>query len=128
MTRILEHQIVGYHRPPLTLNQRLHWAVKDRIRRDLHRTAQLQLIGPVRAARRSGVALPLTVTLEWRVTDRRRRDNDNISPTLKVCADVLCGLLDIDDGWMSVTTATRIRMSDRAGLWLLVDDAKEATV
>jgi hypothetical protein len=26
-----------------------------------------------------------------------------------------------------VTTATRIRMSDRAGLWLLVDDAKEAT-
>lgn len=73
-------------RPPLTANQRLHHFAKARITRDLREaTASL--------ARHAGIP-PLgrcEVSLTWYVKDRRRRDADNIVPTLKAMCD---GLVD----------------------------------
>lgn len=126
MTRILDLPIVGYPRPPLTLNQRHHWAAASRLRKQLAADLAMQLRAALRGLGARGVTPvpPLTITLEWVVPDRRRRDNDNITPTVKVAADVLCGLLGIDDSWMLVTTATRIRQGERFETRLIVDDAR----
>ena len=80
--------------PPLSANQRLHWAAQHRIR------AQLQ----------SDVALLLryhkvpamdhaAVWLEWVPSVKRRRDHGNESPTVKAIVDqiVRSGLLEDDD-------------------------------
>jgi len=69
-------------RPPLTSNQRFHWRKKASITADLrlqvHRLLMLANVPPMRKAQ---------IELVWVVKDRRRRDVDNVVPTLKVCAD-----------------------------------------
>ncbi|PRQ10612.1 hypothetical protein C1Y63_10480 [Corynebacterium sp. 13CS0277] len=74
-------------RPPLTLNQRLHWAKKAQLTKGVRgnaywRAAHHQLPKGVGYAR---------VQLHYRPRDRRRRDTDNLVPTLKALAD---GLVD----------------------------------
>lgn len=70
--------------PPLSSNQRLHWARKADLTRTVRETTRLlgRGITPQRH---------VTVGLVWVVGDRRRRDADNVVPTLKACAD---GLVD----------------------------------
>lgn len=71
--------------PPLSMNDRMHWATKARItagiRRDTHMLAD-------------DSQLPrgldhVTVALHYRPRDRRRRDADNLVPILKACCDGL---------------------------------------
>ncbi|WP_336630010.1 MULTISPECIES: hypothetical protein [unclassified Microbacterium] len=74
-----------WERPPLNANQRLHWAAKaqkTRMVRDAARIAARTLLPS---------ASHITVQLVWVVTDRRRRDSDNIYPTFKAMCD---GLVD----------------------------------
>lgn len=74
-----------WERPPLNANQRLHWAAKATKTREI-RSAAMWAAHAIRP-RPSRV----TVQLVWVVTDRRRRDSDNIYPTFKAMCD---GLVD----------------------------------
>lgn len=71
-------------RPPLNANQRLHWAAKSKL------TAQVRGATQVKA-HRIGADDHIIVQLTWVVTDKRRRDSDNIYPTFKAMCD---GLVD----------------------------------
>lgn len=74
-------------RPPLNMNDRKHWAVAAKMKRDLRQRANL-------AARVAGLPKDcgaVTVQLVYRPRDRRRRDPSNMMPTQK---SVLDGLVD----------------------------------
>lgn len=75
-----------HERPPLNLNQRLHWAAKHKLTQSLRSTAYI-------LAKGAGIPLMgrVKVTLVWDVPDNRRRDEDNPVPTLKALCD---GLVD----------------------------------
>lgn len=77
---------LNYPRPPLTANQRLHWRKKADLTRQLRETVAW-LARPIPFLHR------IDVTLTWVVNDRRRRDVDNVVPTLKAICD---GLVDVD--------------------------------
>lgn len=109
---------LSFTRPPLTLNQRSHWAVKAR------RTAQIvdEVIVRCRAAKLPALTYA-TVTLHYSPPDNRRRDVDNLVPTSKACLDgiVRAGALTDDspeyvDHRMPVIHAP----SKPARLWLEV--------
>lgn len=72
--------------PPLTLNQRMHWAVKARL------TKEVRLIAKVKARGIPDIER-CSVELVWFVTDKRRRDADNPVLTLKALCD---GLVDAE--------------------------------
>lgn len=74
-----------WERPPLNANQRLHWAKKASLTRTVRDLAFLY------ARRLPKPQAHITVQLVWVVTDRRRRDSDNIYPTFKAMCD---GLVD----------------------------------
>lgn len=65
-------------RPPLSANQRHHWAVRQQLTRDI-RTTTAWLAKQARIP----AAEHITVTLVWAPGDLRRRDADNAVPTLK---------------------------------------------
>lgn len=71
-------------RPPLNANQRLHWAQKSKLTRDIRNMTAIRAFHMDAAER-------ITVQLTWVVTDKRRRDSDNIYPTFKAMCD---GLVD----------------------------------
>lgn len=88
------------------------------------KTAKEQARWAIRAARLPKLA-GANITLCLRVGDMRRRDADNLAPTLKVCQDalVLEGVLP-DDSWVCVPSATcRILppASEPAAMWLAVE-------
>ena len=70
--------------PPLTANQRLHWRKRAHLTKQV-RGATLDLTQQFPAMRR------IQVELTWWVNDNRRRDADNVVPTLKAICD---GLVD----------------------------------
>jgi hypothetical protein len=66
----------------LTANQRLHWAVRNRV------TGQLQGHAWQAASRARVPRLVRAVIVgEYQPPDRRRRDGENWAPTLKACID-----------------------------------------
>jgi Holliday junction resolvase RusA-like endonuclease len=71
-------------RPPLTANQRLHHLRRAEITRNTRRATSW-------LARHIPNLGRCEVTLTWTVTDHRRRDSDNLVPTLKAICD---GLVD----------------------------------
>lgn len=70
--------------PPLTANQRMHWRQKAAVTKTVRTTTSL-------LANRFPALARCEVTLTWYVNDRRRRDADNLFPTLKAACD---GLVD----------------------------------
>lgn len=106
-----------YDRPPLSLNQRQHWAVTHRI------TQELKLVAKVKA-RHIPELDKCSVELVWFVTDRRRRDVDNPVPTLKALCD---GLVDAeivpdDTPEYMAKLPVRIEHGKKKGLQLIVKD------
>ncbi|GAA4774392.1 RusA family crossover junction endodeoxyribonuclease [Microbacterium gilvum] len=75
--------VFGWKRPPLTANQRLHWAERAQLTR-MVRTAAM-MTAPLETFEK------VAVKLTWVVKDNRRRDADNIYPTFKALCD---GLVD----------------------------------
>lgn len=73
-----------YARPPLTMNQRIHWRTRAKLTKDIRQATAL-------LARRIPDLGRCEVGLTWFVTDRRVRDADNLVPTLKAMCD---GLVD----------------------------------
>lgn len=80
--------------PPLSANQRMHWAPKARTVQEVRRTtwALARNTKPPRADR-------LVITLHYRPKDRRRRDAHNLYPMVKACVDGLvdAGVVPDDD-------------------------------
>lgn len=73
-------------KPPLTLNQRLHWQEKARRTKHVRDSVGWQAM-----AMRLGHHQHITVQLHYNTGDRRRRDADNLTATQKPCFD---GLVD----------------------------------
>ena len=108
-----------WKRPPLSLNDREHWAPRAKKVKEVRATTAL-------LARQAGIPRLETarVRLVWLVSDRRRRDRENIVATLKPAVD---GLVDAgvveDDAWWIVTESTcAIALVDRGceGVFLQV--------
>lgn len=80
-TRTVE---LPWSRPPLTSNQRLHWAKRAKLTKQIRYATSVlfHTFGPVNRCE---------VTMIWYVTDAKRRDVDNTVPTLKACCD---GIID----------------------------------
>jgi Holliday junction resolvase RusA-like endonuclease len=79
--------IDGYQKVPLSLNDRRHWGAARSIASDLSDAVQWQLI---RARNTQGLPRVLDrveITLQYEPRTNGRRDEDNMSPTLKVCID-----------------------------------------
>lgn len=107
-------------RPPLNANQRLHWAAKSRLTKDIREvTAWLAKSAEVPAMPRC------EVQLAWTVTDSRRRDEDNIYPTFKAMCDGLvdAGIVPDDTPDLMVKLAPVIERGDTAQLVLTVCEA-----
>lgn len=77
---------LSFGRPPLSMNQRMHWAKKARITRELRHEAAVRA-----RSMRLGPYRHITVTLHYQPRDNRRRDADNLVPSLKALCD---GLVD----------------------------------
>jgi len=111
-----------YVRPPLTLNQRLHWQAKRR------------LVANVRAAVRvlaRSARIPalqrVEVELHYVPPDHRRRDGDNLTATSKPAVDGLvdAGVVPDDDPahvvhLMPVIDPPRVRTGNPLGERLLL--------
>lgn len=119
-----------YLRPPLSLNQRLHWAAKAIKTQDIRKAVAVlarqhrtfvggRVTWPVKP--------PVTVELVWTVTDRRHRDTDNPVPTLKACIDGLrdSGLLRDDSSEYVPWSRTRIVLGAKAGLRLEIREWRQ---
>lgn len=81
---------------PLTLNERLHWAERNRRTQEIREDVGW-LVTMWRESRKPFAQARVTLTVH--PPDRRRRDLDNLSPTVKACIDgvVDAGLLEDDD-------------------------------
>ena len=121
-------------KPPLSLNQRLHWAERNRITDEVRQTVgwlareQRQVRRVKRREHLSWpVTPPVTVELVWTVTDRIRRDTDNPGPTIKSAIDGLrdAGLLADDDSETVLWSRCRIERGDVAGLALVITEARD---
>lgn len=89
-------------KPPLSLNDREHWGPRAKKQKAVREASAL-------LARQAGIPRLGTakVRLVWLVSDRRRRDRENITATLKPAID---GLVDAgvveDDCWWIVTESS----------------------
>lgn len=99
MTRTWDIRL-PYTRPPLSLNDRMHWATKARLTKEIRAYVREACTYRVPDLTRAHVVL------HWVPRDRRRRDTDNPFPTLKAAID---GIRDAgvvpDDSSEYVTSA-----------------------
>lgn len=105
-------------RPPLTLNQRLHWAARSRTTRELRQTVTW-----LAKAAQIPAAEHVTVTLHYAPGDNRRRDDDNLVATSKVCCDAIVdsGVVPDDTpAWMTKPTPVIVPPPAK-GMWLTVE-------
>lgn len=104
--------------PPLSANQRMHWAQRANVTRDVRQVTRL-------LARNTPHADRLVVTLHYRPRDIRRRDAHNLWPTVKACVDGLvdAGVVDDDDTAHCSTPEPIIHPPDgsKAAMWLQLD-------
>lgn len=106
--------------PLLTENQRLHWAQKAQLTRTIRDTTRL-LAGNANLPR--GLDR-VEITLHWQPALNRRRDDHNMTPTLKAAVD---GLVDYgltpDDNSRHVLTGCVIEpVAKPAALWLTITE------
>lgn len=107
-----------YDKPPLSLNDRMHHMVAYRLKK------QLKADGRVLAM---SAKLPrgldrVHIVLHWQPPDRRSRDTDNMTATLKPLIDGLVAYgLVADDNSTQVTSECRIEQPGRPQrTWLTI--------
>ncbi|AMU78478.1 hypothetical protein SEA_SKINNYPETE_48 [Mycobacterium phage SkinnyPete] len=117
MTAPFEVRIdLPWSRPPLTANQRMHWAAKAKTTREVRAAAAVIARNLPRADR-------LVVTLHYQPSQNRRRDRHNLWPTVKALVD---GLVDAgvvpDDDTEHVSTPEPVihTPASTAALWLVL--------
>lgn len=74
----------SFTKPPLTANQRHHWATRARLTKQIRRETYIRA-----KAMRLPHTTHATITLHYQPRDNRRRDADNLVPTLKAICDGL---------------------------------------
>jgi hypothetical protein len=104
--------------PPLTANQRMHWAKRAAVVKEVRQTTGWLARGAPRADR-------IVITLHYRPRDIRRRDAHNLYPLVKACCDgiVDAKIVDDDDTAHVSTPEPVIHQPDgkRAAMWLEID-------
>ncbi len=116
-----------YTRPPLTLNDRLHWAAKARIAKRLRADTAI-LARVARVPRLDRIA----VTLHYQPRVTRHIDGDNLLATVKPCVDGLrdAGVVPDDDHrhvvHLPVVIQPREPGQRHGHLYLVVRDLGEA--
>lgn len=111
-----------YDRPPISQNSRMHWAPANKIKQEIKRSSAW-----LARSEKMPHLERIRVTIEWIVNDRRRRDVDNMAPTLKAAIDglVQAGVIT-DDDYTRVETAYRIVHAGIAahapGLYLHIEE------
>lgn len=118
-TPLFEFTLPGYDRPPLSMNDRSHWAKRAAVGKQVKQIAHMLTRNELTRRRHRHpdyrVDPPVVIDLVWYVTDRRRRDNDNPSITRKFAVDGVCEALGFDDTYWNVSGGTVIeRGTDRA--------------
>ena len=112
--------------PPIRSNQRLHWAEKARLTKQVRLIAAAisrgYIVGPANRVMLNG---PVVVTMIWSVTDRRRRDVGASSPTLKAWIDgmVDARLITADDHAVVAEERLRIEVSNRKSVRVEIEAA-----
>ncbi|HEX5347896.1 MAG TPA: hypothetical protein VFW64_12480 [Pseudonocardiaceae bacterium] len=107
-----------YLKPPLSMNDRMHWALRATWTRRLRDDAIL-------LARKHRLPKGLSqvgIALHWQATTRRRRDSDNPAPTLKALVDglVVYGLVADDDSGHVTSGCVIEAVASEARLWLRI--------
>jgi crossover junction endodeoxyribonuclease RusA len=105
-----------WRRPPLSENQRLNWQAKARITKEVRRT-----VGWLATAASIPAAYHCEVILYWAPGDRRKRDVENPTPTLKACCDGLvdAGVVEDDTpAWMTKRMPVILPPPEPSGMWL----------
>ena len=117
---------IGHERPPLSLNDRMHWGRKAKIVAELRGTCRL-LTEQAMKRNKKPLRLPLRVSLVWVVTDRRERDHDNRMATLKPCIDGVADALGISDKHTNIVPWVRIERGAERGVFIeVVDNASDS--
>ena len=109
-----------YQRPPLSMNDRKHWAAKARVTKAVRRDVGW-LLRAARIPRQDHV----TVQLGYTPRDARARDTDNLVATLKPICDAVVDVGIVPDdvpAWMAKPEPIIIS-PDRSNphLWLVID-------
>lgn len=108
--------------PPLSLNDRHHWAKKAKKVRMIRQTA-----GWLTKAANLGTCDRVRVQLHYQPAVRRNRDSDNLAATYKPCVDGVCldaGLVadDTDEhvvrGWPTIHAPIK---GEPGRMWLIVE-------
>lgn len=121
MSRTWTLRVGDYTKPPLSLNDRMHWRKKASI------TKTVRYIVLVEARREVPPCAAAVVELHYVPRDARRRDRDNLVATLKPCMD---GLVDAgvipDDTPEYLTWTVHIDPPNRADphLYLLIRESE----
>ncbi len=109
-----------YRRPPISANHRMHHRdlakVVAHVRQDGGWLARAAKVPPLARC---------AVSLHWAPLDRRRRDADNLVPTLKALCDGLvdAGVVRDDTPDLMVKAMPVIEPPERpARLWLVITD------
>lgn len=114
-----------YPGPPLSLNDRRSWQARHRITKQVRRDACL-----LARANRIPALDRCCVQLLYAPPDRRRRDDDNLTATLKPLCDGLvdAGIVPDDTVQFMVKPSPRLVAAPRprAQLWLLVTELPPA--
>jgi len=109
-----------YPRPPLTLNQRLHWAPKARL------AAELKDYGTAYTRKHKIPRLDrYTFVLHWAPRQVRNRDGDNLIPTLKHLVDGYCratGAADTADHYTLTAPIIHASTGEPGRLWVVIID------
>ena len=94
-TAALSTLTLPYDKPPLGLNDRMHWRPANRWRQQIKNDT----ITLAKQAKLPTGLDRIHVTLVWYPKDRRNRDSDNPTPTLKAAIDGLVkyGLIPDDN-------------------------------
>lgn len=99
---------VPYRRPPLSLNGREHWSVRNRIGKTVRQAAwalaRQQKVPPMQA---------IIIELVWFKGDNRRADADNMAPTLKALQDGLVAARVVPDDSGDRVISARLRVTLR---------------
>lgn len=111
----------GYSKPPLSLNDRMHWATRSR-----HAAALKQAAWAGAKAEHIPHLEAAVITLHYLPRDERRRDADNLFATLKPCVDGIrdAGVVS-EDTHDVVTPRVQIHapLKGQPGrLWLTVEE------
>lgn len=109
-----------YTRPPLSLNQRLHWAVKARL------TAEVRHYGAIYARQQHIPKLDrYTFVLHWEPCQSRPRDQDSPLATLKPLVDGYCDAtkaVDTHDHYVLSAPVIHDPNGRKGRMWVVVHE------